>query len=86
MSNVLTIPGIVPAVNPREPNEALIGVLRQMLIDAEAGEIVGMAVSVMHGDGLASWRLVGKIGSFSMIGAVRMVEHKLIQAADDIDD
>lgn len=83
MSNVLTIPGIIPAVNPREPNEALVGVLRQMLIDAEAGEIVGMAVSVMHGDGLAAWKLVGQVGSFSMIGAARMVERKLIQAVDD---
>lgn len=82
MSNVLTIPGIQPAVNPMKPNAVLVEYLHGLVAQAEAGEIVGMAASFMHGDGLASWSQVGQVGSFSMLGALRKVEHELIKTVD----
>lgn len=86
MSNVLTIPGIIPAVNPREPNEVLVNTLRELLERAESGEIVGMAAGFMHGDGQSHWTVAGAVGAFSLIGALRMAEHDLIQVTRSLDD
>lgn len=84
MSNILTIPGIIPAVNPMEPCEVLVNKLRELLAQAESGEIVGMAAGFMHGDGQSHWVVAGRVGAYSMLGALRMAEHDLVQLTRDL--
>lgn len=77
-ATILTMPGIIPAVNPMVPNETLVQAMRETLARAESGELVGMAAAFMHGEGTASWCLAGNVGSFSLLGALKVAEDELM--------
>lgn len=83
-SNILTIPGVIPAVNPMKPNETLVRVLEEKLAQAKSGEIVGIAGGFMHGDGMSTWTVAGEIGALSLIGALRVAEDELIRVTREL--
>lgn len=77
MSNVTSLNGGPAGV--REVNEHLIEVLEDALERARAGEAVGGAVVLLHYDNAASWRLTGRVGGYSMLGACSAVKHALLE-------
>jgi hypothetical protein len=74
--NVVRLTG--GAVMQGIPNARCIEALRDLLERAEAGEVVGIACAVMHGDALASYRVCGTVGGYSMLGAAECVKAHLV--------
>lgn len=61
-----------------EPNEDVVNFLEKTLVAAQSGEVVGIAVSLLHCDNLASYAVVGKIGSYGIIGAIELAKAELL--------
>ncbi len=64
-------------VSPKDPNENLVSFLEDILADAKAGELQGIACSLMSDDLIAGFAVVGFVGGFSMQGAAQCVVHEL---------
>lgn len=75
--NVTSIYG--GATGQREPNENAISALEELLEMARAGEIVGIAVAGLYHDGCGMYRLAGRVGGYSMLGALDVAKVGLIQ-------
>lgn len=54
----------------RTVNELAVAALEEWLAKARSGEIVGVAVAALHCDGLGSCQLAGRVGGYSMLGAL----------------
>ena len=78
MSNVKSLYG-GPTGQP-EPSEVTIAVLEEMLARAHAGEVIGIAVAAVHHDGLCSYTVSGRVGGYSLLGALEMAKADLIEA------
>jgi len=63
----------------RERSEACVATLRRYLEMAEAGEISGVALVGLYHDGAACWHLGGRVGGYSMLGALEMVRSDLVE-------
>lgn len=74
--NVISLTG--SAVVQRKPNESCVSELRALLEMAEAGEIVGFAGAILHGDASAAYRVFGTVGGYGMVGAVECVRSHLV--------
>ena len=61
----------------REVSEVCVDTLRDLLQRAEAGEVVGVGLAVLHHDGDASYHVAGRIGGFSMSGALACVQAEI---------
>jgi hypothetical protein len=61
-----------------EPNEVCIDALRAVLEMAESGEIVGVAMVALDKDGLGRWEVAGRVGGYSMLGAMEMARSELV--------
>lgn len=59
------------------PNSGCVAKLRELLEQAENGEIVGITCASLHGDGTASYTIAGMVGPYAMLGAVSMAESEL---------
>lgn len=70
---------------PGEPNQQAIDTLTELLEMAKSGEIVGVAASVMHFDSLSSFRVSGRVGGYSMLGALSVIERVLIDINEEAD-
>ena len=62
----------------RQPNETCIAELRKLLAKAEAGEVIGVCVAETYFDGCASFLFAGQVGGFSTLGALRIIEERLV--------
>jgi hypothetical protein len=62
-------------------NDACIATLERWLEMARSGEVIGVAVIGLCHDGLARQAAGGKIGGYSMIGALEVVRAYLIESA-----
>lgn len=80
MSNVTAFPGHI-SYEP-EVVESAVEALRDMLQQAERGEIIGFAgVYIMHTGRVAYW-VAGKPGGYSTIGALECMKQHLIECAE----
>lgn len=62
----------------REVSKVCVDALRDLLERAQAGEVVGVGLAALHCDGEASYHLCGRVGGYSMQGAVEMVRADLV--------
>lgn len=60
-----------------EPNAGCVTKLRELLAQAEAGEITGIACAALHGDNTASYSIAGLVGPYSLLGATEMAQVEL---------
>lgn len=61
-----------------EPNEACIATLREFLEMAEAVEVVGVAIVALDKDAYTRWAVSGKVGGYSMIGALETAKAEVM--------
>ena len=80
MSNVKSMFG-GPTGEP-EPCQATIDVLEEYLELARSGEVIGIVLAGLHKDRLATFRLGGKLGAYSILGAVEIMKHRLVEHLD----
>ncbi|WP_454917436.1 hypothetical protein [Xanthobacter sediminis] len=81
MSNVVAIRG-GPTGQP-EPNPTCIATLEEWLERARSGEIVGVALAALHHDGVGSYAVGGRVGGYSMLGALEMACAELVKVNSD---
>ena len=62
----------------KEPSPACIEVLEELLAQAKAGEIVGIATAAMTHDGCGEWRIGGRVGGYSMLGAADVMRAEIV--------
>lgn len=67
----------------REASDACIATLETWLEMARSGEIVGVAISGLSYDNLARYAVGGRVGGYSMIGALEMAKTALIEVNRD---
>ena len=63
----------------RKPSRACVEQLRYLLQAAESGQVIGIAVAALNCDGVAEYRVAGKVGGFSMIGAMDCAKVELLK-------
>jgi hypothetical protein len=76
VSNVKSIFG--GPVGVPEPNDTCIEAIRKLLEMAESGEVVGIAVAALDKDGCGRWELAGRVGGYSMLGALEIARAELV--------
>ena len=62
----------------REVVAATIDALEQILEAAKSGEIVGVAITTLDHKGMGGYSIAGRVGGYSMIGALEMIKAELI--------
>lgn len=62
----------------RAINANCVAALEELLEMAKSGEICGIAASYQYHDNLGGYRLAGFVGSFSVLGAVNVMQDQLI--------
>ena len=67
------------------PNETCVAILRDALAQAEAGEIIGVAMAKLHHDHLGSFRVGGQVGGYSMLGALYRVQSEISRILEEAD-
>lgn len=70
-------PAPVPDPAANEPSKVLIDFLTEMLEAAMAGKLRGMTYVAADDTGKCRWGLVGRVGGFSMAGALAAAAHEL---------
>lgn len=81
MADVVSIHG-GPTGQP-EPSPTCIQVLEEWLEKARSGEIVGVAIAGLCHDSCGCYALAGKVGGYSMLGAVDMAKADLLTVLRD---
>ncbi len=76
MTNVIS-PWGVPT-GEKQVFQHAVQVLRDMLEKAEAGEVIGVAVCALHHDGLAAYHIGGRVGGYSLLGAMDVAKADLM--------
>lgn len=62
----------------REVVPATIDALEQVLEAAKSGEIVGVAITTLDHKGMGGYAIAGRVGGYSMIGAIEMIKAELV--------
>lgn len=62
-----------------EPSEAVIHRLEELLEQARAGSVVGVAFVGVNQAGDAEYRVVGRVGGFSMQGALDCARQEVLK-------
>lgn len=78
---VVRLRGQTPVHHPGNPDKDLIEGLRWLLERAEAGEIVGIAYSIVYHDEACSSHYVGAISN-SLVGGITRVSNRICIALD----
>lgn len=78
MSNVESLFG-GPTGLP-EPNQMAIDALEKILAKAHVGEVIGVIITALHHGGLAGWQAGGRVGGYSMLGAIEAAKFDLAEA------
>ena len=73
---------ITPATRMGEPNGYAVAAARTLLEQAESGEVVGVLLVKLHGDGLASFATAGVIGGYALVGATQCALLRLANFVD----
>lgn len=81
MTNVTSIFG-GPA-GEREVVASAVESAEELLRAAQSGEVIGFAVIKLHHDAMTSWSVAGRVGGYSMIGAMELVKRNLMRLSDD---
>jgi hypothetical protein len=76
MANVVGLFGDVPS---GEPVDSCVECLRDLLAQAESGELVGIAYGAVSRNGQGQNGIGGMIGGYSMVGALEMAKAELIE-------
>lgn len=63
----------------RVVSEAAVAALDEWLERALSGEIVGFAIAVLHHDGLGAFELAGRVGGYSMLGALDAAHARVLE-------
>lgn len=63
----------------RTVNEIAVAALEELLEKARSGEIVGIAVAALHYDGCGSFQLAGRVGGYSMLGALDEAHSRVME-------
>lgn len=63
----------------RERSEYAVEVLTDLLERAKSGEVVGVAVASLYYDGAAAYDIAGKVGGYSMMGALDVAKAHLLK-------
>jgi len=66
-----------PPVLKKEPHQGVITALEQLLQEARAGDIVGLAYAYHGTEFRAAYGVVGFVGGYSMQGALRCAENEI---------
>lgn len=66
-----------------ERNEVALEILRDILERAEGGDVVGVAVVMLHSDGLSSYRFGGRVGGYGMLGAMAVCQNGIRRIVED---
>jgi len=64
-----------------EPNQLVVDWLKRTLEEAQAGRIIGIGITVLFANRESSWKLVGSVGSFGMVGAAMIMTDAIKEAA-----
>lgn len=76
MSEVVSLFGeAVP--QDRTVREGVVEALERALEQARSGEVQGIALALLHADGLGSYALCGCVGAYSLLGAATAVRDAL---------
>ncbi|RJL08419.1 hypothetical protein [Paracoccus siganidrum] len=67
-----------PTCQP-EPSETCIQQLEYWLEMARSGEVVGVAIGGICADGLSRYGIGGRVGGYSMLGALEMARTELVE-------
>ena len=65
-------------VHVREVDEHAVAALEEALQAARSGEVVGVIIARVHYDNLSSYHIAGRMGGYSIIGALEMAKTELI--------
>lgn len=65
----------------QEPVESVVEALEEMLADAKAGTLIGLACAYVANNHRAGYRLCGYLSGYSAIGAAQIVVTELVAAA-----
>lgn len=63
----------------RKVNANAVAAAQRLLEQAQAGEVIGVAVVTLHYDSAAAFDMAGKLGGYSMLGACDMVHDLLVE-------
>lgn len=63
---------------PNDPNDSAIAVLEAALSRARSGDTIGALVIEQAADKSACWDWGGVLGSYSLVGAVKVALHNLL--------
>jgi hypothetical protein len=66
--------------------ESAVQTLEMALEAAKSGEIVGVAIAMLDCRGMGSYSIAGRIGGYSMIGALEMAKAEIIAVNWDDDE
>lgn len=66
-----------------EPVQSCVNLLRDLLAQAEAGEIVGITYGAVTRRGVGVYGLGGVVGGYSMLGAVELAKAQLVASTLD---
>lgn len=82
--NVVGMFGGIPAAG--EPVASCVDCLRDLIEQAEAGELVGFAYGAVLRNGQGQNGIGGMIGGYSMLGAIEMAKGQLLAIMQDLDE
>lgn len=60
---------------------SMIAMLEETVDAIKAGEVVGVGLVMMTHDNCGGWKVCGRIGSYSMLGAADVLRQELLDAA-----
>ena len=65
----------------RHRSEVAVDYAKRLLEKVEAGEVMGFAVAELYHDGTGGYKIVGRVGGFSMLGAVTALSAEMSDIA-----
>jgi hypothetical protein len=65
-------------ISTGEPVQSCVNTLRKVFEQAEAGEVVGVALVCLYRDGAGGYHVAGRVGGYSMLGAMEAARADLL--------
>jgi len=79
--NIIAGPGSRNSPEPEtsEPNTGVVAFLEDLLEEARAGDVQGVALASIDSERIGSYAIVGRVGGYSMQGAADCVVRELAE-------